>query len=130
MYRHKGKPLFLSECQDPEWMGTIIYTVCSLILNSNQSLKFNAGATDAVKLDFVAKQQYSYTYVTDTSASIYQNNNIAAFPVGQDIVNVGSGGVGKDLKNVKHAFFTNGVFCTDRATSGPPARRCAHLIVV
>ena len=46
--RFEGKPLMLSECRDPERMGNIIYTVCALILNSNQSLKFAAGATMTV----------------------------------------------------------------------------------
>ena len=43
--RFEGKPLFLKEFKDPEQMDNIIYTVCALILNLNESLKFNAGAT-------------------------------------------------------------------------------------
>ena len=46
--RYEGKPLFLSECRDPERMDNIIYTVCSLIVNSNESLKFAPGATVTV----------------------------------------------------------------------------------
>ena len=67
-------------------------------LPSNDITSKAVVSTGAVKLDIVTKIMYRYTYVAGTMTPITYTNNLAAFPNGQDIVNVGSGAIGTDME--------------------------------
>ena len=67
-------------------------------LPSNDITSKTVVSTGAVKLDIFTKTMYRYTYVAGTTTPILYTNNLAAFPNGQDIVNVGSDAVGTDME--------------------------------
>ena len=67
-------------------------------LSSNDITTKTVVSTGAVKLDIVTKTQYRYTHVADATTPVFYTNNLAAFPNGQDIVNVGSGAIGTDME--------------------------------
>ena len=78
------------------------FSICTLVaihgLPTNDATTKNLVTTGECAVDFIYKNQYRWTYVSDYSVSLSNSDNLVkTLPGGQDNVNIGSGAIGTDM---------------------------------